>query len=76
MLMMNSKLIYSNLFSLEPSANNARNSNNIWETQPETVGAGAPGKQIVLQRGEMGGACKEMYETPKSLSRLLIAKRN
>ena len=39
MLMMNSKLIYSNLFSLEPSANNARNSNNIWETQPEAVGA-------------------------------------
>ena len=41
MLMMNSKLIYSNLFSLEPSANNARNSNNIWETQPEAVGAGS-----------------------------------
>ena len=32
MLMMNSKLIYSNLFSLEPSANNARDPNNIGET--------------------------------------------
>jgi len=41
MLMMNSKLIYSNLFSLEPLANNARNSNNIWDTQPEAVGAGS-----------------------------------
>ena len=41
MLMMNRKLIYSNLFSLEPSANNAHNPNNIWETQPETVGAGS-----------------------------------
>ena len=41
MLMMNSRLIYSNLFSLEPSANNARSPNNIWETQPETVGAGS-----------------------------------
>ena len=37
---------------------------------------GAPGKQIVLQCGEMGGACKEVYETPKRLSRLLIAKGN
>ena len=41
MLMMNRKLIYSNLFSLEPSANNAHNPNNIWETPPETVGAGS-----------------------------------
>ena len=31
-LMMNSKLIYSNLFSLEPSANNSRDPNNIGET--------------------------------------------
>ena len=32
MLMMNSKLIYSNLFSLKPSANNSRDPNNIGET--------------------------------------------
>ena len=32
MLMMKSKLIYSNLFSLEPSANNFRDPNNIGET--------------------------------------------
>ena len=32
MLMMNSKLIYSNLFSLEPSANNSHDPNNIGET--------------------------------------------
>ena len=41
MLMMNSKLIYSDRFSPEPSENNARNTNNIWETQPEAVGAGS-----------------------------------
>ena len=41
MLMINSKFIYSNLFLLKPSANNAHNSNNIWDTQPEVVGAGS-----------------------------------
>ena len=41
MLMMKSNLIYSNLFSLGSSANNARNSDKIWETQPEAVGAGS-----------------------------------
>ena len=41
MLIINSKFIYGNLFLLEPSANNAHNSNNIWETQPEAVGAGS-----------------------------------
>ena len=51
MLMINSKLIYSNLSSLGPSANNTRNSKKIWETQP-------PGKELVHHCGEMGGACK------------------
>ena len=35
------QLNYSNLFSLGSSANNARNSNKIWGTQPEAVGAGS-----------------------------------
>ena len=51
MLMINSKLIYINLFLLGPSANNARNSKEIWETLP-------PGKELVHHCREMGGACK------------------
>ena len=37
---------------------------------------GAPGKELVHQCGEMGGACKEVYETLKRLSTLSIGKRN
>ena len=40
----------------------------IWDTQPEAAGAGSSWKRV---SSLVGGAHKEIYETPKSLSTLL-----
>ena len=78
MFMMKSNLIYSNLYSLGSSANNARNFNKIWpgRLSRRRLGRGAPGKELFHQCGEMGGARKEVDKTPKRVRKLLIGKRN
>ena len=57
MFMMKRNLIYSNLVSLGSSANYASNSNKIWETPPEAVGAWTSWKRAISSmRGNGWGA--------------------
>ena len=53
---------------LGQSTSSACNTIKIWDTQPEAVGAGSSWKRV---SSSVGGAHKETYETPKSLSTLL-----
>ena len=61
MFMMKSNLIYRNLFSMGSSANNARNFNKIWETQPQAGGAWSSWKRAISSmRGNGWGASRSV----------------
>lgn len=62
------------IVSLGPSISYC-NASKIWEAEHKAVGARSPWWRVVNRCGEMSGARKEVYETPKRLSALYREER-